>query len=101
MSRELPIPPIAASDPEAREIARIWASCGGQPVALATGLWDDPASWGIMLVDLVHHAANACEQRAGLDRSEVLAGIREGFDAEWESATDETRGGLLDEPAGA
>jgi hypothetical protein len=97
MPHELPIPPTAASDPKAREIARIWAACGAQHVALASGLWEDPASWGIMLVDLANHVANAYEQSAGLDRSEVLARIREGFDAEWESATDEARGGLLDE----
>jgi hypothetical protein len=95
MSNELPIPPIAASDPDACEIARIWAARGTQHIALATGLWDDPAAWGIMLVELVNHVANAYEQEAGLDRSDVLARIREGFDAEWESPTDEAQGDLL------
>ena len=50
-----------------------------------------------MLVDLAHHVANAYEQGAGTDRLEALARIREGFDAEWESSTDEVHGGLLDE----
>jgi hypothetical protein len=97
MPNELPIPPIAASDRDSQEIARIWAAHGSQHVALATGLWEDPAAWGIMLVDLAHHVANAYEQGAGLDRSEVLARIREGFDAEWESPTDAAQGGPLDD----
>jgi hypothetical protein len=54
-----------------------------------------------MLVDLAHHVANADEQGAGMDRRETLARFREGFDAEWESSTDEVHGGLLDEAAGA
>ena len=101
MSHELPIPPTATRDSKAREIARIWAAGGGQHVSLASGLWDDPASWGIMLVDLANHVANAYHLRAGMDRSEALTRIREGFDAEWESSTDEVQGGLHDEIADA
>jgi hypothetical protein len=54
-----------------------------------------------MLVDLAHHVANADEQGAGMDHLEALACIREVFDAEWESSTDEVHGGLLDEAADA
>ncbi len=101
MSNELPIPPVVASDAKAREIARIWAARGGQHVSLASALWDDPACWGIMLVDLARHVASAYEEGAGMDRSEALARIREGFNAEWESSTDEVQGGLLDDGADA
>ena len=101
MPHELPIPPIAAGDPNACEIARIRTASGDQHVALAPSLWEDPAAWGIMLADLAHHDANAYEQGAGRDRSEVLARIRQGFDAECESPTDEAQSNLLDDAADA
>lgn len=94
---ELDIPPLAKVDPQAAEIARIWAAGGKQHVSLRTGMWDDPAAWGIMLVDLARHAANAYEQSDGRKRVEVLRRIREYFDAEWESPTDEATGSVEDD----
>ena len=96
MSHELPVPPVAAADPKAVEIARIWASRGSQHVSLATEIWDDPAAWGLMLVDLARHVANGYEQAQGRDREDVLRRIRAGFDAEWESPTDVATGRLVE-----
>ncbi|HUG92542.1 MAG TPA: DUF5076 domain-containing protein [Planctomycetaceae bacterium] len=93
--RQLPIPPSAARDVKAVELARVWAAHGKQYVSLTSGLWDDPASWGIMLVDLAKHIANAYEQVNGKDRHDVLRRLKEGFDAEWSSETDEPSGGLV------
>lgn len=93
---QLDIPPDAKSDPDAVEIARIWAANGKQHVCLRTGLWDDPFAWGIMLVDLAKHAANAYEQTEGRNRGEVLQRIKEGFEAEWQSPTDEATGQVED-----
>jgi hypothetical protein len=93
--RQLPIPGEAASDPNAIELLRVWAAKGKQQVALATGLWDDPANWGIMLVDLVKHIANAYEQTEGLNRSETVDRIRAGLEAEWSSATDDPTGQVM------
>lgn len=92
---ELPIPPIAKSDLKAREIARIWGAGGKQHVALATGLWKDPATWGICLVDLAKHIANAYMQSEGRDYYDTLNRIREGMKAEWASPTDDPAGDLL------
>src|SRR5262249_53202612 len=92
---ELPIPPIALADPKARELVRVWAASGKQHVALATGLWDDPAAWGITLVDLARHLARAYEQSTGLASDHVLARIREGMEAEWSVDTDPGRLGEL------
>src|SRR5688572_25274173 len=86
--RQLAIPGVAFRDPKAVELLRLWAANGQQHVALATGVWDDPASWGIMLVDLAKHIANAYEQTNGSNRDEVLARLKEGFDAEWSFKTD-------------
>ncbi len=94
-SRQLPIPPAAADDDRAVELVRVWAAKGKQHVSLATGLWDDPASWGIMLVDLAKHVANAYEQTTGQNRDDVLNRIKAGFDAEWEKETDTPTGRLL------
>jgi hypothetical protein len=48
-----------------------------------------------MLVDLARHVANGYEQAEGRNRSEVLGQIRAGFDAEWESPTDDATGRLI------
>lgn len=91
---ELLIPPMAQRDREAVELARIWAAEGAQHVSLRAGGWEDPAAWGLMLVDLAHHVANAYEQM-GWDRRDALARLKEGFDAEWTAPTDAARGEVL------
>jgi hypothetical protein len=97
-THELPIPPVALADAKARELIRIWAASGNQHMSLAAGLWDDPAAWGIMLVDLARHLARAYEQSHGFDADAALTRIRQGMDAEWFKDTDVDRvGGLLSE----
>jgi hypothetical protein len=93
--KELAIPPAAMQDLEAIEIARIWAAEGKQHVTLTTGVWEDPAAWGLMLVDLARHIASAYAVSEGRSPSEVLARIRAGFDAEWDTPTDVPTGDLL------
>ena len=91
---ELQIPPVAASDPKGLEIARVWAAAGRQHVCLRPELWEDPTAWGLMLVDLAKHVANAYEQTGKGKRDEVLAKIRQGFEIEWDHPTDEATGRL-------
>ena len=97
-ANSLEIPSTVEGDPNATEIARIWAAHGQQHVHLRSGLWADAGNWGIMLVDIARHVANAYEQDGGGDYFEVLARIREIFEAEWNSPTDIARGKLTDEP---
>ena len=94
-SGELLIPPTAQRDRKALEIARIWAAEGDQHVSLRAGIWPDPACWGLMLVDLAQHVANAYAQE-GRGRDEVLQRIKEGFDAEWHAPTDEPQGQIIE-----
>lgn len=94
---ELPVPPIAMTDDTARELARVWAAEGRQHVSIEVGVWDDPAAWGMFLVDLARHVAHAYQQTEGRDPAEVLARIREGFDAEWEEPTDTPSGAMVPE----
>ena len=90
--RQLSIPCAAANDTRAVELLRVWAAGGRQHVSLATGLWSDPAHWGMMLVDLAKHIANAYSQTNGTSRAAALQRLREGFDAEWETPTDQPTG---------
>jgi hypothetical protein len=92
---ELPIPPATTTDPAAVEILRVWAAHGSQHVSLASGLWENPASWGVMLVDLAKHVANAYSFSRGLDIEKTLGAIRVGFEAEWNHGTDIPHGELL------
>lgn len=85
---ELDPPPIAAQNPAAVEVLRVWAAPGeSQQVALQV-TWKDPRAWGLMLVDIARHAANAYEVE-GLDPDAVLDSIRKMWDAEWSDPTDE------------
>ena len=93
---ELPISPAAYTDKNAQELARIWAAHGKQHVTLLSKIWDDPFAWGIFLVDLANHAANIYEQGEGRDRDDVLKRIKEGFEAEWHSPTDQAEGTIQD-----
>src|SRR5262249_25485952 len=79
---ELAIPAAALVDDQARELARIWAAGGQQHIALATGLWDDPASWGrpsnpptaraILALQSVQNARDAMKIQGGMAPQLVL-----------------------------
>jgi hypothetical protein len=92
---QLPVPPAVAKASSSAEILRVWVADGQQHVSLASGIWSDPAAWGLLLVDLARHISRAYEQSEGRSADEVLARLREGFDAEWSSPTDEPSGGPL------
>ena len=91
----LEIPPVAQADPKAVEVARVWVALGNQHVSLRPDVWEDPAAWGIVLVDLAKHVANAHYETSGRDPSQTLQRIRAGFDAEWGHGTDAPVGGFL------
>jgi hypothetical protein len=94
-SNELQIPPAAASEREAFEILRIWVGGGQQHVSVNPRVWDDPAAWGMMLVDLARHIAGAYQQIDRMKSAAALERIKLGFDAEWNSPTDNPSGSLL------
>ena len=80
-------PPPIAKDSRAQEVLRVWAAPGSPQQLTLRTTWKDPGAWGLMLVDIANHAANAYEHE-GADRKVVLACIRELFDAEWSGPTD-------------
>ena len=95
--KELQIPDCAARDKRSVELLRVWAAQGKQHVSIATG-WKDPACWGIMLVDLAKHIANAYQLTAAFSHEDALRRIKSGFDAEWAVETDEPTGHMATPP---
>ena len=97
MHRELEVPRGATTDPDARELVRVWAAHGEQHAALHVSAWgNDAAPWGILLVDLARHVARAHHELYGVPEGQSLSRIRELFDAEWARPTDPGRGSLLE-----
>ena len=93
--RELPVPPDAAADKDATEVARLWTDGNAGYVSVGTHVFEEPGIWGIVIADLARHVANAYAQAEGHDPDEVLQRIKALFDAEWEAPTDTPTGALL------
>lgn len=83
-------PPPIATEANAVEVLRAWAAPGAPQQVTLRPTWNDPGAWGLMLVDIARHAANAYANE-GRDREEVLNRIRELWDAEWTRPTDDAR----------
>ena len=50
--------------------------------------FDDPHTWGVLLVDLARHAARIYAEEAEMTEEHALEEIRRMFDAEWDRSTD-------------
>ncbi len=85
MTQTLPVPNSVQSDDNAVELIRVWAASGQQHISIATDVWENPAAWGIMLVDLARHISKSYE---GENSDHVLQRIKQGFDAEWNEPTE-------------
>jgi hypothetical protein len=84
--KELDLAPLASSDPAAEEILRVWSS-PTRPYQLTVRThWDDPGAWGILLVDVAKHAAQAYARKRK-NRGAVLRRIVELLVAEPSRAT--------------
>jgi len=84
----LPIPQQVINSEKSLEMARIWIADESQVVVLSPHLWDDPAAWGLMLVDLAKHVAAAYAAQRNENEQKVLVRIKEAFDAEWSHPTE-------------
>ena len=85
--KELSPPPLA-QEVNSQEVLRVWAGEGlPQQCALVT-TWQDPANWGLLLVDIARHAARAYANESPISEQQALERIKVGFDAEWSFATD-------------
>jgi hypothetical protein len=85
---ELPTPPDAAADAEATELLRAWVIDQALECTLRTGAFEDVATWGVLLADVVRQVAEACAEHDGRDRAETVRLIRAAFDAEMNAPAD-------------
>lgn len=90
-------PPASNRDKEAFELIRVWIAEQNQHVSLRAGVWKDGLHWGMMLADLAQHIANAESMgNKAFDRRKFIARLREGFEAEMDSPTDEAEGEIVE-----
>lgn len=85
--KEQPIPPDAQARADAVEVLRAFVLDGGLSISF-TRAFDDPAMWGMMLVDIARHAARAYEKEGAMSEAEALQRITDMFDAELAAVTD-------------
>jgi hypothetical protein len=95
MPQELQIPPNAASDSNAAELIRAWASGGSLVCNLNPTAWPEdqaPVACGVRLADVARLVADALQQSDGLEKSAVLARMRSVIDGALDRPTAETIG---------
>ncbi len=96
MQKALEVPPIAQRDKASFELIRVWVAEQGQHVSLRSGVWKDPAHWGVMLADLAKHIVQAhALQDETLDEEDFLERLRQGFEMEIDSSADEAAGEII------
>ena len=83
---ELPVPPDA-QEVGGHEVLRAFVVNGGLSVSLQRA-FDEPHTWGVLLVDLARHVARIYAEEAEMSEEHALAQIREMLDAEWDRSTD-------------
>ena len=85
--KEQPIPPDALTNDNAVEVLRAFVVDGGLSISFVRA-FDDPAMWGMMLVDIARHAARVFEKEGVMTENEALERIVDLFDAELSRPTD-------------
>lgn len=83
---QLGVPPDA-QEIGGDEILRAFIVDRGLSISIQRA-FDDPATWGLLLVDLARHVARIFEAETGMSEEEALQEIRAVFDAEWDRPTD-------------
>lgn len=85
--QEQPIPPDALTNDKAVEILRAFVVDGGLSISF-TRAFDDPAMWGMALVDIARHVARAFEKEGVMSADDALTAITQMFAAELAEVTD-------------
>jgi Domain of unknown function (DUF5076) len=91
-SNELPVPPSSQSSERALEVMRVWINPDNNNMDVTLrSAFADPASWGILLVDIARHVGRAYEAEGDRTQADATARVRAAFDAEWGNPTDSGR----------
>jgi len=85
--REQPLPPDVIGRADATEVLRAFVLDGGLSIAF-TRAFEEPDTWGLMLVDIARHAARAYARESSYSEDEALARILDMFEAELARPTD-------------
>jgi len=85
--QEQPIPPDALGREDAVEVLRAFVIDNGLSISFMRA-FEDPAMWGMLLVDIARHAARVFDKEGVMSEAEALARIREMFEAELANPTD-------------
>lgn len=86
--KEQPLPPDAVGRDDAVEVLRAFVIDGGLSISFMRA-FDEPAMWGMLLVDIARHAARAFEKEGVGKSDEALAAIVAMFEAELGRSTDD------------
>ena len=81
-NNELKIPDQALSDKKSIELLRVWVANKRQHISMRSGLWKDPAAWGIMICDLMTLVAKSYQDEGGLKQDAAFRRILDGLHAE-------------------
>jgi Domain of unknown function (DUF5076) len=84
---ELPPPPEAEGGKDASELLRAWIVDAGLQVSMHVG-FEDPATWGVLLVDIARHASRAYAAEGQFTEADAMERIRKMWMAEVTSPTD-------------
>lgn len=79
----LKIPAPAMRDPKSFEVVRAWIAESSLQVSLRTGVWDDPADYGVLLFDVMQQIAIAYQENEGFNQWETMDKIKAGLEAEY------------------
>ena len=85
--KEQPLPPDVMGREDATEVLRAFVVDGGLSIAF-TRAFEEPGTWGLMLVDIARHAARAYARESAMSEEEALAQILDMFEAEIARPTD-------------
>ena len=81
------MPPDVIGRDDATEVLRAFVLDGGLSIAF-TRAFEEPDTWGLMLVDVARHAARAYARETDYTEEEALARILDMFEAELARPTD-------------
>ena len=85
--KEQPLPPDVIGRDDATEVLRAFVLDGGLSIAFSRA-FEEPDTWGLLLVDVARHAARAYARETAYTEEEALARILDMFEAELARPTD-------------
>jgi hypothetical protein len=84
---QLAPPPNALNSSNSGEILRAWIVDGGLEVSL-TRAFDQPDTWGLLLIDVARHGSRMFEHQGVCSEAEAMAAITKMMSAELARPTD-------------